>query len=81
VRGYEFEKGRYVLLDDQDFASARVETSSTMTVDKFIPRDVIRPIYFDTSYYMVPDGDADRTFTAFCATPLRNRRWRRCRGW
>jgi DNA end-binding protein Ku len=60
VRGYEFEKGRYVLLDDKDFASARVETSSTMTVDKFIPRDAIRPIYFDTSYYMVPDGDAGR---------------------
>ena len=29
-----------------------------MTVDKFIPRDAIRPIYFDTSYYLVPDGDA-----------------------
>jgi DNA end-binding protein Ku len=58
VRGYEFEKDRYVLLEDKDFASARVETSSTMTVDKFIPCDVIRPIYFDTSYYMVPDGDA-----------------------
>jgi DNA end-binding protein Ku len=58
VRGYEFEKDRYVLLDDKDFASARVETSSMMTVEKFIPRDAIRPIYFDTSYYMVPDGDA-----------------------
>jgi DNA end-binding protein Ku len=58
VRGYEFEKDRYVLLTDEDFASARVETSSTLTVDKFITRDAIRPIYFDTSYYMVPDGDA-----------------------
>ncbi len=58
VRGYEFEKNRYVLLDDNDFAAARIETSSTMTVDKFVPRDAIRPIYFDTSYYMVPDGDA-----------------------
>ena len=58
VRGYEFEKDRYVLLTDEDFASARVETSSTLTVDKFITRDAIRPIYFDTSYYLVPDGDA-----------------------
>jgi DNA end-binding protein Ku len=57
VRGYEFEKDRYVLLDDKDFDSARVETSSTMTVDKFIGRDAIQPIYFDTSYYLVPDGD------------------------
>jgi DNA end-binding protein Ku len=58
ARGYEFEKDRYVLLDDEDFANARIESSSTLTVDKFIARDVIRPIYFDTSYYMVPDGEA-----------------------
>ena len=38
--------------------SARIESSSTMTVNKFVARDVIHPIYFDTSYYMVPDGDA-----------------------
>jgi DNA end-binding protein Ku len=58
VKGYEFEKDRYVLLDDEDFASAKIETSSTMTVDKFVARDAIHPIYFDTSYYVVPDGDA-----------------------
>ncbi len=58
VRGYEFEKDRYVLLNDEDFASARVETSTTMNVDNFIPCEAIRPIYFDTSYYMLPDGDA-----------------------
>lgn len=58
VRGYEFEKDRYVLLDDEDFSRARIETSSTMTVGKFIKHDAIQPIYFDTSYYMVPDGEA-----------------------
>jgi DNA end-binding protein Ku len=58
VRGYEFEKERYVLLEDEDFEKARIETSSTMTVGKFIARDAIHPIYFDTSYYMVPDGEA-----------------------
>jgi DNA end-binding protein Ku len=58
VKGYEFEKDRYVLLDDQDFESAKIETSSTMTVDKFVEHDAINPIYFDSSYYMVPDGEA-----------------------
>jgi DNA end-binding protein Ku len=57
VRGYEFEKDRYVLLDDEDFANARIESSSTMTVDKFIAREAIQPIYFDASYYLVPDGE------------------------
>ena len=46
---------RTVTLDADDFARARIETSS---VEKFVPRDAIQPIWFDTSYYMVPDGDA-----------------------
>ena len=58
VRGYEFEKDRYVLMEDEDFENARIESSSTMTVSKFVPQDAIQPIYYDTSYYMVPDGDA-----------------------
>jgi DNA end-binding protein Ku len=58
VRGYEFEKDRYVLLDDEDFEQAKIESSSTLTVDKFVHRDEIDPIYFDTSYYVAPDGDA-----------------------
>jgi len=58
ARGYEFEKDRYVLLDDKDFEDARIDSSSTMTVSKFVPHDAIEPIYIDTSYYMLPDGDA-----------------------
>jgi DNA end-binding protein Ku len=58
VKGYEFEKDRYVLLDDTDFEQAKIESSSTLTVAKFVDRGEIEPIYFDTSYYVVPDGDA-----------------------
>jgi DNA end-binding protein Ku len=58
VRGYEFEKDRYVLLDEDDFEQAKIESSSTLTVDKFVDRGEIEPVYFDTSYYVVPDGEA-----------------------
>jgi len=58
VKGYEFEKDRYVLLDEADFAKAKIESSSTLVVDKFVALDSIDPIYFDTSYYVVPDGEA-----------------------
>ena len=58
VRGYEFEKDRYVLLDEEDFDQAKIEASSTLVVDKFVARESILPIYFDSSYYLVPDGDA-----------------------
>jgi len=57
ARGYEFEKDRYVLLDDEDFDTARIDASSTVSVDKFVALESIDPIYFDTSYYVVPDGE------------------------
>ena len=58
ARGYEFEKEQYVLLDDEDFEKARIDSSSTLTVDKFVTADSIDPVYYDTSYYMAPDGDS-----------------------
>jgi DNA end-binding protein Ku len=58
VKGYEFKKDNYIVLSDEDFESARVESSSIIKVDKFIDVASIDPIYFDTSYYMAPDGDA-----------------------
>lgn len=58
VRGYEFEKDRYVVLDDEDFEKARIESSSVMTIDKFVDGADIEPVYFDASYYVAPDGEA-----------------------
>ncbi len=60
VRGYEFEKNRHVILDSEDFEKARIESSSVLTVDKFVDTGSIPPIYFDTSYYLAPDGEAGR---------------------
>jgi DNA end-binding protein Ku len=60
VKGYEFEKDRYVLLDDDDFEQARIESSSTLTIGKFVDAASIDPIFFDTSYYVAPDGDAGK---------------------
>ncbi len=58
VKGFEFEKDRYVLLDENDFEQAKIESSAMLTVGKFVDRGAIEPIYFDTSYYVVPDGEA-----------------------
>ena len=60
VRGYEFKKDHYLVLDDADFEQARIPSSATITVDKFVAGGGIDPIYFDSSYYMAPDGDAGR---------------------
>jgi DNA end-binding protein Ku len=58
VKGYEFEKDRYVLLDDEDFEQARIDSSSILTISKFVDADSIDPIFFDTSYYVAPDDEA-----------------------
>ena len=58
VKGYEFKKDTYLIVDDADFESARIESSSAIKIDKFVDAGAIDPIYFDASYYVGPDGDA-----------------------
>jgi non-homologous end joining protein Ku len=60
VKGYEFSKNRYALLSDEDFDSVKVESSSVMAIEKFVPVNSIDPIYYASSYYLAPDGDAGR---------------------
>jgi len=58
VKGYEFKKDTYLILDDEDFDSARVDSSSAIRIDKFVDSGAVDPIYFDASYYVAPDGDS-----------------------
>ena len=58
VKGYEFKKDTYVLLDDADFERAKIDSSTVLNIDKFVPAETIDPVYYDTSYFMLPDGEA-----------------------
>ncbi len=58
VKGYEFDKNRYLILSDEDFESVKVESSSIMSVEKFVDSGSIDPVYFDASYFLAPDGKA-----------------------
>jgi len=60
VKGYEFRKDHYLLLTDDDFNSVKVESSSVITVEKFVDTDSIDPVYYDAAYFLAPDGDAGR---------------------
>jgi non-homologous end joining protein Ku len=50
VKGYEFGKNRYLLPSNADFDSVKVESSSVMNVEKFVPMDSIGRIYYASSY-------------------------------
>jgi DNA end-binding protein Ku len=56
VKGYEFSKGQYVIITDEDLESVKVESSGLMKVEKFVDASSIDPIYYDASYYLAPDG-------------------------
>lgn len=63
VRGYEVEPGQFVLLEDRDLAELQIDSSRVLMLERFVERAALDPAYFDTPYFLVPDGrGADTTF-------------------
>jgi DNA end-binding protein Ku len=58
-KGYEVEKGRFVIIGDDDLKKIAPESTETMEIAEFVKASEIDPIYYDTSYFMVPE-DAGR---------------------
>ena len=56
VKGYEFEKGRYVVLDESDFENVRTESTRVIDLVQFADDTSIDPMYVDNTYYLAPDG-------------------------
>jgi DNA end-binding protein Ku len=56
VKGYEFEKGRYVVMDEEDIEKVRVESTRVINLERFTDADAIDDIYLERPYYLAPDG-------------------------
>ena len=56
VKGYEFEKGRYVVMTEEDVAKVRPESTRVIDLVQFTEAVSIDPIYFERPYYLAPDG-------------------------
>jgi DNA end-binding protein Ku len=56
VKGYEFEKGRYVVMSEEDFAKVTVESTRVINLMQFSDDTAIDPMYVDKAYYLAPDG-------------------------
>jgi DNA end-binding protein Ku len=56
VKGYEFEKGRYVVVEEEDIQKVRVESTRIIDLAQFTDDTEIDPIYVDRAYYLAPDG-------------------------
>ena len=62
VKGYEYEKGKFVVLTDEDFKSAALEQSKTIDILDFVKEEEIDPRYFETPYYLVPGKGGDKPY-------------------
>jgi DNA end-binding protein Ku len=56
VKGYEFEKGRYVVMDEDDLSKVRPESTRVIDLVQFTDAESIDPIYVERPYYLAPDG-------------------------
>jgi DNA end-binding protein Ku len=55
VKGYQVEKGQYILLEDKELENVALESTHTVDIESFVPRDEVDEIYLDESYYIVPN--------------------------
>jgi DNA end-binding protein Ku len=62
VKGYQYEKNQYVLIEDEDMDSVQPESSSNLEITQFINVNDVDPIYFERTYYLGPDKGSEKTF-------------------
>jgi DNA end-binding protein Ku len=58
VKGYEYAKGQYVVVTDEDFEKARVPATQTFDIRAFVAAGEVADLYFDEPYYLEPNGKA-----------------------
>jgi len=62
VKGYEYEKDRYILLEDQDFDAVPVESSRAIDIHQFVDLEEIDPMLYKKSYYLVPEETGAKAY-------------------
>lgn len=62
VKGYEYEKGQYVVLSEEDLKRANVEATQTIDILAFVDADEIPAIYFEQPYYLSPGKGGDKVY-------------------
>ena len=65
VKGYQYSKGRYVILTEEDFEKLPVPSKHTIDVTRFVEIEEIDPVYYDKAYYLEPDEAGVKPYTLF----------------
>jgi len=62
VKAFEYEKGEWVYMTDEDFEAAAAENHRTIDIRAFVPFEDIDPIYFERTYYLGPEENGERVY-------------------
>jgi len=62
VKGYEYEKGKYVVLKDEDFQRVDLEATQTVDIQDFVEQEEIDPVFFYKPYYLEPQKGGDKAY-------------------
>jgi DNA end-binding protein Ku len=62
VKAFEYEKGEWVYMTDEDFEAAAAENHRTIDIRAFVPYEEIDPIYFERTYYLAPQEDGEKVY-------------------
>jgi len=62
VKGYEYEKGKYVVLKDEDFERVDLEATQTVDIQDFVEQEEIDPMFFYKPYYLEPQKGGDKAY-------------------
>ena len=71
VKGYDLGGGRYVVVEPEELAALDVAATRTIDIEEFVDLADIDPVYFERSYYLVPDGRAEKPYALLVETMAR----------
>ena len=76
VKGYEYEKGQYVMLTDEDFKKVNPEATQSVDILEFVELDKINPMYFDKPYYLEPTKQGRHAYALLREALAKSNGWR-----
>ncbi len=63
VKGYEYEKGEFVILNDKDYERVNIKSNQTVDIQEFVELADIDPMFFDQPYYLAPEKGGDKAYS------------------
>jgi len=68
VKGYEYEKGKYVVIDDEDIKKVAPKTARVMEIQEFVKGGQVDPVFLESSYYLAPDEGGEKPYSLLFET-------------